>query len=125
MVEAKGKEKLRPNSLKRKSPGKRPMPSFSSQGNKLENTTTTKKIVNSQRNKAYSRSNPSHYFHAAIKIIVQESALLKSAYHKRWLRSIRSKFSGISSLLPTTSTLNNSPISAGDTSFCNALALGR
>lgn len=55
MVEAKGKEKLRPNNLKRTSPGKRPIPSFSSQGSKLENTTTARKMVNTQRNKAYSR----------------------------------------------------------------------
>jgi hypothetical protein len=48
-VEANGREKWMPNSLKRKSPGKRPMPNFSSQGKILENTTNTTKITITQR----------------------------------------------------------------------------
>jgi hypothetical protein len=49
MVEANGKEICLPSSLKRKSPGKRPMPNFSSQGSSLEKTINTTKITTTQR----------------------------------------------------------------------------
>lgn len=49
MVDANGNMNARPNSLNRKSPGKRPMPSFSSQGNKAEKTISAMKIVNTHR----------------------------------------------------------------------------
>jgi hypothetical protein len=45
IVDANGKEKTRPRNLNRKSPGKRPMPSFSSQGSKNENTINATKIT--------------------------------------------------------------------------------
>lgn len=49
MVEANGNEKIRPNNLKRRSPGSLPMPSFSSQGNSVENTMSAIKITRTQR----------------------------------------------------------------------------
>lgn len=49
MVEANGNEKMRPNSLKRRSPGKRPMPNFSSQGSKAEKIINAKNITTTQR----------------------------------------------------------------------------
>jgi hypothetical protein len=49
IVEANGKEKMRPNSLKRTSPGKRPMPNFSSHGNKAEKIINAKNITSTQR----------------------------------------------------------------------------
>ncbi len=50
MVDANGKKKVLPKILNLRSPGKRPAPSFSSQGSKELNTTKAKKIVKSQRN---------------------------------------------------------------------------
>lgn len=48
-VEANGKKIVLPNNLKRKSPGKRPMPNFSSHGKAAEKTITAMKIVINQR----------------------------------------------------------------------------
>jgi hypothetical protein len=48
-VEANGKKIIFPNILNRTSPGKRPIPSFSSQGNVAENITSAMKIVMVQR----------------------------------------------------------------------------
>jgi hypothetical protein len=50
MVDANGKKKVLPKILNLRSPGKRPTPSFSSQGSKELNTTKARKIVKSQRN---------------------------------------------------------------------------
>ncbi len=50
MVDANGKKKVLPKILNLRSPGKRPTPSFSSQGNKELNITKARKIVKSQRN---------------------------------------------------------------------------
>ncbi len=50
MVDAKGKKKVLPKILNLRSPGKRPTPSFSNQGNRELNTTKARKIVKSQRN---------------------------------------------------------------------------
>ena len=49
ILEAKGREKTLPNSLKRKSPGNFPMPNFSSHGKRLANTINAKKIITTQR----------------------------------------------------------------------------
>ncbi len=50
MVDANGKKKVLPNILNRTSPGSRPIPSFSSQGNMALKTTSARKIVNNHRN---------------------------------------------------------------------------
>ena len=50
MVDANGKKKVLPKILNLRSPGKRPTPSFSSQGSRELNTTKARKIVKSQRN---------------------------------------------------------------------------
>lgn len=52
-VDANGRKIFLPNNVKRTSPGKRPTPSFSSQGNAAENTTSVRKIVSVQRIKSY------------------------------------------------------------------------
>ena len=52
-VDANGKKKVLPKILNLRSPGKRPTPSFSSQGNMELNMTRARKIVKSQRNIAY------------------------------------------------------------------------
>jgi hypothetical protein len=49
IVEAKGKEKILPNNLNRKSPGKRPIPNFSNQGSSAEMTIKPTKITTTQR----------------------------------------------------------------------------
>jgi hypothetical protein len=49
MVEEKGRVNTFPNNLKRKSPGNRPIPSFSNQGSKAENTVNAIKITATQR----------------------------------------------------------------------------
>ena len=49
MVDMNGKENTLPNNLNRTSPGKRPTPSFSSQGSNAENTSTPIKMTNTQR----------------------------------------------------------------------------
>lgn len=48
-VDANGRNMLRPNRLKRISPGKRPRPSFSSHGKKADSTISATNIVNTQR----------------------------------------------------------------------------
>ena len=49
MVEANGKNIFLPKILNLKSPGKRPIPSFSSQGSREASTINVRKIINSQR----------------------------------------------------------------------------
>ena len=49
MVEANGSNIFLPKILNLKSPGKRPIPSFSSQGSAEANTISVRKITNSQR----------------------------------------------------------------------------
>jgi hypothetical protein len=49
IVDANGKVKMRPNNLKRRSPGNLPIPSFSSQGSSAEKTMVAKKITSTQR----------------------------------------------------------------------------
>jgi len=50
MVDANGKKKVLPKMLNLRSPGNRPTPNFSSQGNRELNITKARKIVKSQRN---------------------------------------------------------------------------
>jgi hypothetical protein len=49
-VEAKGRMMFLPNSRKRKSPGKRPIPNFSNQGKAAGNTISARKMTRNQRN---------------------------------------------------------------------------
>jgi hypothetical protein len=49
IVDAKGRKMVFPNSVNRKSPGKRPIPSFSSHGNAAQKMTSARKIVKVQR----------------------------------------------------------------------------
>jgi hypothetical protein len=49
IVEEKGRVNIFPNNLKRRSPGNRPIPSFSNQGSKAENTINAIKIITTQR----------------------------------------------------------------------------
>jgi hypothetical protein len=49
IVEANGKNIFLPKRLNLTSPGKRPMPNFSSQGSKEENTISTKKMITNHR----------------------------------------------------------------------------
>jgi hypothetical protein len=49
IVEANGRKKVLPNSVKRISPGKRPIPSFSSQGSAVEKTMSAMKMARVQR----------------------------------------------------------------------------
>jgi hypothetical protein len=49
IVEANGKKIFLPKKLNLTSPGKRPIPNFSNQGSKEENTISTRKIITNQR----------------------------------------------------------------------------
>jgi hypothetical protein len=49
IVDANGKENTLPNNLKRTSPGRRPIPNFSSHGSNAENTMIAIKITTTQR----------------------------------------------------------------------------
>jgi hypothetical protein len=49
MVDANGKNIFLPKRLNLTSPGKRPMPNLSSQGNKEENTISTRKMITNHR----------------------------------------------------------------------------
>jgi hypothetical protein len=49
IVDAKGRKTVFPNSVNRISPGKRPIPNFSSHGNAAEKMTSARKIVRVQR----------------------------------------------------------------------------
>jgi hypothetical protein len=65
IVDANGKKKVLPNTLNRRSPGNRPTPNFSNQGNMALNTTSARKIVNNHRNmkclqKAVNSTEPDH-----------------------------------------------------------------
>lgn len=102
-----------PNKVKRTSPGNLPTPNFSSHGSTEENTITAIKMVITQR--------IMRCFHNGAASAIQGAACGRFGY-SLWLRSLRWNFSGSCTFLPTTSTLNNSPISACEVSFCTALA---
>lgn len=99
-VDMNGNGYSRPNRRSVKSPGSLPMPSFLSHGQQAERIDSATKVVSSQRITARSYS-------------VCE-------------RSPAAKASSVSSMPRENAiTLNSSPISASDNSFCTALAAGR
>jgi hypothetical protein len=127
IVDANGKKMVFPNSVNRMSPGKRPTPNFSSQGSAAEKMTRAIKIVRVQRI-MHCLLKQSDRWHAANRML---DCTLKnnvshmraaSMHYRRLLLSLRMILSGSSMFLPMTSTLNNSPISAGEVSFCTAFA---